>query len=71
MKRKKPYMNPQTDIVPIGTASDTMLDIPIYSQGEGIEVGAKEQTFDLDDWPADPWEDHVWQEDGKVDVWEE
>lgn len=69
MNSKKPYIAPQTEVVLMGTTSDTMLDIPIYSQGEGIEVGAKEQDYDFDDWSVDPWEDHIWQEEEKTDIW--
>jgi len=25
----------------------------------------------FDDWAADPWEDHVWQQGDKDDAWEE
>lgn len=60
MKKKNVYITPYTSVVPIGTASDTMdLVIGIHSTQEGVEVGAKENSFDFDDdpWGDDPWAD--------------
>ena len=68
MKKKNVYITPYTSVVPIGTASDTMdLVIGIHSTQEGVEVGAKENSFDFDD---DPWADDPWADTPVKDPWE-
>lgn len=69
MNTKQNYIIPITEIIPIGTESGVMdLVIGIHSTEEGIEVGAKENSFDFDD---DPWADDPWADTPSKDPWKD
>lgn len=67
---KRQYIQPVCESWDLSHEEWLMLTLSVYDEDTEI-IGAKEQTFVLDDWAADPWEDHVWQQGDKDDTWEE
>jgi hypothetical protein len=65
---KRQYIQPVCDSWDLSYGERLMLYFSVYDEDTEI-IGAKEQDYDFDDWPTDPWEDHIWQEEEKTDIW--
>lgn len=64
---KRHYKKPITEVL---SFASILTEATIEMGSVEEEFGnAKEQDYDFDDWSVDPWEDHIWQEEEKTDIW--